>query len=437
MRIIYPLPQPAGAEGRADLAVNRLAQCFVNTTASYKFFWFLALLRLHAERTAQRRAGLQSVSVLQSAQLTRTAAAAAEPIYFYELAAMMTALAWYPCNVFRLQFGSFDQLSSLIAQLVNRPELCAASGLPPPEPGSSCAEVYQVLRLAAQRDLSLRRRLLILCKLVPTRFLSPWFPKASDSAVKRLSCSDELCLYQIRPTADGPCIVVNAAWADYLAEHQKILEDFTLLALVQFAEKHNPTVPNIVNKLQHPLQRSALTYARHYFAAYFADSAAVNIYRGNSALPADWAVDHFIPWNFVGHNELWNLAPIDQETNSRKSDKLPDLDQFLEPLIDLHYAALRHNAAWLLAAADPGSRGPWRGPFSRASFKTACDSLTDGLRIDAEHLTELTQDDFGRMLGNIIRPLYLQALNLHFETWQVPPRSGSAEFTHRGLNIKG
>lgn len=422
MRIYYPLPHNAAASGRADLAVGRLAQCFANTTASYKFFWFRALIRLHAKRTARRQAGSQSA--LHSTQLLQTAAAAAEPIYFYELAAMMTALAWYPCNVFRLQFGAFDQLGALIEKLVAEPELCAASALPPLQRSSSCTEVYQTLRQTARSDPKMRRLLLSLCKYVPMRFLSPWFPGAADNAVKKLSCSDELCLYQIRSTPEGPCIVVNAAWADYLFEHQKILEDFTLFALVQFIEKHNPTVPNIAGKLQHPLQRSALTYARHYFAAYFADSGAVNIYRGNSALPGDWAVDHFIPWNFVGHNELWNLAPIDQETNSRKSDKLPDLDKFLDPLIELHYAALRHNAAWLLEAAAPGRSGPWRGPFSRASFKTACDSLTDGLRINAERLTALERDDFGQRLGNIIRPLYLQALNLHFETWQVPPGPG-------------
>jgi len=36
-----------------------------------------------------------------------------------------------------------------------------------------------------------------------------------------------------------------------------------------------------------------------------------------------WAVDHVIPFALWGNNDLWNMLPVDEKVNGKKSDKLP------------------------------------------------------------------------------------------------------------------
>lgn len=51
------------------------------------------------------------------------------------------------------------------------------------------------------------------------------------------------------------------------------------------------------------------------------------------------SVDHFIPWSFVLHDQLWNLIPTFKNINSSKSNKLPDLDAHIEKYCSLQYDA--------------------------------------------------------------------------------------------------
>jgi hypothetical protein len=43
----------------------------------------------------------------------------------------------------------------------------------------------------------------------------------------------------------------------------------------------------------------------------------------------------------LAHDQLWNLTPVSRETNSNKSDKLPDLDCYLPRLANLQWNALK------------------------------------------------------------------------------------------------
>ena len=64
-----------------------------------------------------------------------------------------------------------------------------------------------------------------------------------------------------------------------------------------------------------------------------------DIYSGQR-LEAEFSIDHFLPWSFVAHDELWNLAPVSAKTNSRKSDSLPNLEIYLPKLVALHWHGL-------------------------------------------------------------------------------------------------
>ena len=55
----------------------------------------------------------------------------------------------------------------------------------------------------------------------------------------------------------------------------------------------------------------------------------------------DFSLDHFLPWRFVAHDQLWNIIPTPRSVNSSKRDNLPDFGQYFEPFAAQQYRAIR------------------------------------------------------------------------------------------------
>ena len=51
------------------------------------------------------------------------------------------------------------------------------------------------------------------------------------------------------------------------------------------------------------------------------------------------SIDHFVPWQYVAHDELWNLSPTTPSINSKKGNKLPNWDDYYKELAELEYKA--------------------------------------------------------------------------------------------------
>jgi len=51
----------------------------------------------------------------------------------------------------------------------------------------------------------------------------------------------------------------------------------------------------------------------------------------------DISIDHFVPWSYVAHDEMWNLNPTTKSINSFKSNKLPDWNTYFKRLAMLEY----------------------------------------------------------------------------------------------------
>lgn len=74
------------------LKISHLVQIYNNTVATYKFYWFIALLDIVVKE--QRR-----------------------QISFWEIIVGMITEAWYPIYYFRLSFGKSDSLYNQIIEL--------------------------------------------------------------------------------------------------------------------------------------------------------------------------------------------------------------------------------------------------------------------------------------------------------------------------------
>ncbi|WP_116787811.1 HNH endonuclease domain-containing protein [Flavobacterium psychrotrophum] len=291
-----------------NLPVKTLSGLFSNTASTYKFYWFLA--------------------ILEAVETGKTV------IEKQELFARMVAGAWYTVNYFHVSFGKQDLLQQSIETIK------AGEALP-----VNLRQEDIVSRLAGSIKTETVKVLWHFDNNVPHWFLSPWFNKTTinnDSSYKKYiytasAAFEGDCLYAL----DSHQIIINPKWVGYLTTHSRILKDYCLWNLAAFLQVRNPSVPDIAGKLiKPPFRGSLLPQRKHYWDIVFKELGSIEcIYTNTKMDITNYAVDHFIPHAFVSHDLIWNLAPIDKQFNSIKSDKLPSLEKHFEPFVRLQQEA--------------------------------------------------------------------------------------------------
>jgi hypothetical protein len=169
--------------------------------------------------------------------------------------------------------------------------------------------------------------------------LSPWFQKKDRNEIYAASISfSENCLYALYDDS----ITINPEWKNYLTSNARVLKDFCYWNLALFLQSKNPNVPDIPNKLIKPAVRSSLAKQRtQFWDLVVAELGSVKcIYTGEKLTVGNYAVEHFIPYNFVSHDLIWNLIPADKAFNSSKSDKLPPLEKYFNSFFALQKTAI-------------------------------------------------------------------------------------------------
>jgi hypothetical protein len=73
------------------------------------------------------------------------------------------------------------------------------------------------------------------------------------------------------------------------------------------------------------------------------------IYSSNRLEKETISLDHYLPWSFVAHDQLWNLIPTSSSVNSSKSNNLPD-DRYLENFVKLQHLGLKVSHQYLSEA---------------------------------------------------------------------------------------
>ncbi|MBC6606947.1 hypothetical protein H8B13_08970 [Hymenobacter sp. BT188] len=300
--------------GRVD--VSKLAAVFSDTTNSYKFYWLLAILDCLREREQPR--------------LTKT-----------ELSLRMLASAWYPLDYFKLSFGKQDGFQP-IARFISTFITVDNS----PKAPSLFAQL--AIRQGAADLAVLQSKLQVLLNWVPYRFIRPFFAEQTrglpdqkvNALIKALANESSVALYRF----DDDSIYLNEAWFSYLKEHHAILRGFTYWHLLKFLQKNNPNVVGLSEKLEKPSARN-FTVANKFWKTYLTDVGSLTcIYSGQQLTKANFSLDHFLPWSFVAHDQLWNLVPTSIEVNSAKSNWLPSLDLYFEAYAQLQYEAFQYHS---------------------------------------------------------------------------------------------
>ena len=347
------------SEGVVD--AGRLSRIYDNTTATYKFYWFISIIDLICANPNRRR------------------------FSFDEIIAGMIAQAWYPIHYFRLSFGKSDSLETNIL------ELQRVLNIPIDANKSSVRECI----LRNLDNPAVRRLTHVFTLNVPYRFLSPWIPRATDNQVVEFSqVFMNNCPYAILDKS----IIIDELWVDYLIVNAAILKDFSFWNLSIFLQKRNPNVPDIPSKLVRPLQRAPLTRQHRFWDRYIQSVGHIHcIYTGSRLTSGNYDLDHFIPWSFVVHDLLWNLLPSDASINSSKSNCIPSLDRYLEPMASLQHAALRENF------------------LCNPSDKLFEDYLV--FKCSISELINVSDNQFYGLLRNEFMPMAQTATNMGFAPW--------------------
>jgi hypothetical protein len=274
---------------------NIIISIFNNTQNSYKFFWWLAILEI------VQREQKNSIS-------------------FEEIVFVILARIWYPVNYYKLSFGKQDQLSKHVLRIKEYYKL-----------RDDIKENDLIAFLKKNKSDKLLQEIVnSVIRYVPYRFLRSWFSSETrgiiDSQVndKVLQLQDSKINeipYTINPDKG---IAINEEYLVWIKSNFKLIEAFTLYELLLYFEKNNPNVSNLSIKLFKPENRR-LSIATALWKDFIQqDVSLTDIFEHKQLQKIDvLSIDHFLPWSFVTHDQIWNLHPIEKNVNSSKSNCLP------------------------------------------------------------------------------------------------------------------
>lgn len=280
--------------------------------ASYKMYWLLAILDEVQEGNIE--------------------------IEFRKLITRMIAYAWYPISKFKLYFGACDNLGKVVNYISDTYNLKSNINK-----GKLIDFIYN------SDDKELNKMIKNLTYNVPQKFLSPFYDGIAKEpplkTVMILSKEHKRWIYEIYRNSDEEnCIRIREGWDEYLKYNYKMIQGWVYYKLVCFLQKRNPNVPGIAMKLEAPLNRKLTTQTK-IWTSIIGRKNIIDLYTGlpftkeNYKEHGNLSMDHFIPWSFVLHDQMWNLVPTFKNINSQKSDNLFNYEDYIEGLAKLQYDA--------------------------------------------------------------------------------------------------
>lgn len=318
------------AEGLNVAALSRL---FDKTTTSYKYVFFLSLLDI------LRRQNFNIDS----------------PISLRDLLIEILVNSWYPHTYFKLSFGIQDKIAIKLDSLE----------LDLDKPAFDESEKNLLREEIAKRNLD---NLLVgkdsLMRYVPFRLITPFLSqqlKAYKSQNRGTTRNDDLeneiimalaeqyfdtakPLYKFDGDSPKSCksIHLSPEWISYLRINYPIIRGWVSWEWLQYMQSKNPSTPAISNKLFPQIRRGALASQTKYWQKILEYTDEINCIYSNRPLRADskLSLDHYLPWSFVAHDQIWNLVPTFSDVNSSKSKIIPS-SVYFDSFVRVHHLGLK------------------------------------------------------------------------------------------------
>ena len=296
---VIGLPQVEG------LDISAFSRLFADTTNSYKYIFLLAILDILSKRNFDN----------------------SSPISFREITIEMLANAWYPNTYFNLSFGLQDQIANKLTSLNITIE-----------PKFNDSDKKYLREEISKQNLD---NLLIgnssLMRFVPFRLIRPFLKhqlgkiEIDNEVNKKIVPLAKQYFDTIKPLycfdgdypTDCEYIHLHPEWVLYIKINYAIIRSWVAWEWLNYMQRRNPSVPAISNKLFPPQKRESLERQIAYWKLVLQHTNLQCIYSGRLLSLENLSLDHYLPWSFVTHDNLWNLIPTFREVNSAKSNNLP------------------------------------------------------------------------------------------------------------------
>ena len=314
------------------LNVAAFSSLFDKTTSSYKYVFFLSLLDILRRRNFD-----------------------AGPISFRDLLIEILVNAWYPHTYFKLSFGIQDKIAINLDSLA----------LYLDKPAFDESEKDLLREEISKRNLD---NLLVgrdsLMRYVPFRLITPFLsqqlkvyksqnrgiPKNNDLENEMIMILAEQHfdtakpLYKLDGDSSNSCksIYLGSEWTSYIRINYPIVRGWVAWKWLQYMQSRNPNTPAISNKLFPQIRRGALTSQTKYWQTVLEYTDEISCIYSNRPLRVDsqLSLDHYLPWSFVAHDQIWNLIPTFSDINSSKSKIIPSSIYF-DSFIRVHHLGLK------------------------------------------------------------------------------------------------
>lgn len=198
-------------------------------------------------------------------------------------------------------------------------------------------------------------------------------------------------------------IEINSEWADYLIRNKEIIMGWLHLSLIHYLQNKNPSVPGIAEKIIPPSARDLNRVRKYWSLIVKTDPTITDIYGHIPLADESISVDHFVPWQFVAHDELWNLHPTTKKINSSKNNCLPSWIQYFEPLGNMEYRAYEMRKQYSQIKKE---------------FETCALYHLNNQEIRIQlYDMDLSRTQFIERLAKVIEPVYESARTCGFKEW--------------------
>ena len=380
-------PIQAAPPPSEQVKVDCLIEALEHATSSYKFLLLKIILQQVAIHAGKEELAIDIDTIRRE----------------------MLILSCFPVRHFRLHFGAQDMIENSL-------NLADEKGIIDSTTFENIDQARNGFGDAKEEIAKLPQVKKLTRHPIPV-MLQPWFedliPKGLDEykrykliaklSAKCFNDEENPPLYRIDkpPRQDGK-IVVNPRWRDYFESNGQIINGWLDNLWQRFLAGRNPNVPFLQNKLWVPPvdMRTSLAPKREFWKIYLQNNELHCLYcRGQIDISA-YDLDHFLPWSWIAHDQMWNLIPAVSNCNSAKSDKLPSV-KLVGALAEYHFELLK---------------------FFREKPESGWQKLIDdyivGLNVEQEDLKK--QDRLANAYENTIKAQLALAKQQGFDYWREP-----------------
>ena len=372
------------------LDIEGFSKMMSSPSYSYKFYWLEAIVQLiSANRTE---------------------------VTYDEIINKMIVNAWFPVQEYHIHLSGIygeGEVKDNLEKAVSR--LFKLSDLP-----SNADEIQIINKLNEfSDDKELHFYKTELTKNVPYKALSGFANKGTEKIdlnssagrmiayYNRLSGSEILLPYTFNDEKSLKKVVsFNDGWIQMIQDNTVSILGWIKYEKVKWLQNNNPEVPGIVYKLtQEDEKARKLENVRKLWDAILEIQPVKNVFMEGDINRESYAVDHFIPRNFVMNDELWNLMPMDPIQNMQKNKKLPAWNDYFEQFANNQFIMYE------LIHEKPGLQKLYKHCYK--------DNLHSIWAVQELYRKGNSPSEFINILGKNMQPVYDSARRQGYEIWKV------------------